>query len=77
MSKCNDLLERARNNPAGLRFTELVQLAECYGWLYDRTGGSHQIYKRTGHPAAMNFQDRNGKAVAYQVRQLLKAIDSL
>ena len=75
MPKCDKLLERARNSPADLRFTEVCQLAECYGFVLDRQGGSHRIYKRPRWPHVMNFQNWKGKAKPYQVRQLLNAID--
>lgn len=77
MSTCEALLQKARNNPGGLRFAELCSLAECFGWEFDRVRGSHRIYKRRGHIQAMNFQDFKGFAKAYQVKQLIRAIDSL
>jgi predicted RNA binding protein YcfA (HicA-like mRNA interferase family) len=77
MPKCDKLLERARKSPANVRFTEICQLAECYGFVFVRQEGSHRIYKRDGWPRLMNFQDHNGKAVTYQVRQLLNAIDDI
>lgn len=40
-----------------------------------RTRGSHRVYKLREH--TMSFQDANGYAKPYQVRQLLEAIDSL
>jgi hypothetical protein len=77
MSTCEALLEKARNNPGGLRFAELCSLAECFGWVFNRVRGSHHIYKRSAHIQAMNFQDFKGFAKAYQVKQLIRAIDSL
>ena len=77
MRSCAELLGRARSNPRGLRFTELCALAECYGWEFDRSRGSHHIYKRAGYIRVMNFQDIGGAAKPYQVRQLLHAIDAL
>lgn len=77
MPTCQALLAKARSNPVGLRFSELCDLAECYGWQFDRSRGSHRIYKRAGVMLAMNFQDVRGFAKAYQVRQLLRAIDAL
>ena len=82
MSKCEKLLEKAKSSPNNLRFTELCKLAECYGFDFRRQDGtSHRIYSHTllhssagGH---QNFQDDGGKAVPYQVRQLLRAIDAL
>lgn len=75
MPKCDKLLERARKSPSDLRFTEICQLAECYGFVFDRQAGSHRIYKRRGWPQVINFQEWKGKAKPYQVRQLLKVID--
>lgn len=77
MPSCEKLLERARNSPKNLRFADLCQLAECYGFVFVRQSGSHRIYKRSQWPKIMNFQDRDGKAMPYQVRELLQAIDAI
>lgn len=77
MPDCDKILHRARNSPRSLRFEELCQLAECYGFRFARHEGSHRTYKRTGFPRTMNFQNDNGKAKPYQVRQLLLAISEL
>lgn len=77
MSKRDKLLRAARNNPANVRFTEICQLAEEYGFVLARQRGSHAIYKRPGSCGVMNFQDDRGYAKGYQVRQLLSAIDEL
>ena len=76
MSECGDLLAKARNNPRGVRFADLCALAVCFGWVLDRSSGSHHIHKKLGHRLAMNFQDVRGMAKPYQVRQLLRAIES-
>jgi len=77
MADCDKLLEHARRSPTNLRFSELCRLAECYGFVHDRTKGSHAIYKHPDVQQVQNFQDHNGKAKAYQVRQLVNAIDEL
>ena len=78
MSKCQDLLAKARNNPKGLRFDELLKLAECFEFKpKKRTSGSHQLFKREGYWKLMNFQPDNGMAKGPQVRELLAAIDEL
>lgn len=75
MPRCDKLLQSARNNPAGLRYAELCQLAECYGWEFARQKGSHRMYKRIGSRELMNFQDDgNGGAKPAQVRALLAAL---
>lgn len=76
-SLCDALLARARRNPAGLRIGELRALANCFGWTFARSSGSHHIFKRHGNRTVMNFQAMQGMAKAYQVRQLIRAIDQL
>ncbi len=81
MSKCDKLLEKAKNSINNFSFDEICQLAECYGFQFQRQSSSHVIYE---HPALsieqnrlLNFQNFKGKAKPYQVRQLLKAISFL
>ena len=74
--RCNELLETARNNPAGLRFSELQKLCECAGMSLDRVKGSHHIYKRGNPSFTLSIQSmQDGKAKAYQVRELVDFID--
>lgn len=71
------ILRKAQENPANLRFAELRKLCEhCFG--EPRQAGSHLIFKTPwpGDPR-INIQDRQGKAMPYQVRQVLAAIDKL
>lgn len=77
MTRCADLLARARANPASLRFAEACTLAECHGWVLARQRGSHRIFRRPGTPRLLNLQDVRGMAKAYQVRQLLAAVDDV
>lgn len=69
------VLEKARRNPAGLRFSEVCKLAEAFGFVFQRQKGSHRIYTLDRGREIMNFQDDSGKAKAYQVRQLLDCAD--
>lgn len=78
MTRREKLLEKARNNPRGLRFSELTRLAESYGFYLDRQGGSHAVYKHKGLGVSIPLQpDKNGKAKGYQVKQLLDAIATI
>jgi hypothetical protein len=81
MNKCDKLLEKAENSSNNLSFTEICQLAECYGFIFQRQSASHVIYEhpnlRIEENRLMNFQNFKGKAKSYQVRQLLKAISFL
>lgn len=75
MATCDKLLQKATNNPTGLRLNELCRLAECYGFIHARTRGSHHIFKCPGRKEVVNLQpDKNGKAKPYQVRQILAMI---
>lgn len=77
MSKCAKLLAKARNNPDGVRFDDVCALAECVGFEFSRQRGSHRMFKLPGSMTVMNFQNRNGYAKPYQVKQLIKVIDEL
>lgn len=74
--RCLELYEKARNNPVGLRFSELESLCKCIGMRRDRVNGSHHIYKRDNIPKQMISIQKmsDGKAKPYQVRQLLDFI---
>ena len=69
------LLQLAKDNPAGLRFSGLCSLAEAFGFVFQRQKGSHRVYTHAGIRQIMNFQNDHGTAKAYQVRQLLDCAD--
>ena len=70
--------EAALLDPAkdyGHRFTEVVSYLVATGWK-ERVKGSHHIFTKTGFPFLINLQpEKNGKAKAYQIRQVRKAIE--
>ena len=78
MTKCDKLLEKAKNSPNNFSFTEICKLAECYGFVFQRQSSSHVIFENPNlnieQNRIMNFQDFKGKAKPYQVKQLLRAI---
>jgi predicted RNA binding protein YcfA (HicA-like mRNA interferase family) len=77
MTRRQKLLEKARNNPKGLRYKELVALVESFGYVLDRQRGtSHAVYKAPGRLVAFVLQPgKGGKAKPYQVEQVLREID--
>lgn len=77
MKSIERIVEQMRNNPKDVKFNDLCKVCEHY-FGEPRTSGSHNIYKTPwqGDPR-INIQDDKGKAKAYQVRQVLKAIDKL
>lgn len=76
VSRARKILTAARNNPAGLRFSELQRLSEAAGFVLDRINGDHFVYVRHGIADIINLQPiKGGKAKPYQVRQVLALID--
>lgn len=79
MAKCDKLLEKAKRSSSNFSFSDFCELAECYGYSFDRQNGSHHIYKNLCPNFArfpfMNFQNVKGKSKQYQVRQLVHAIE--
>jgi hypothetical protein len=79
MANREKLLAKAKSSPSNLRFSEVCKLAECYGWVFERKESSHSVFLNPilqNLPGfMMNFQEHKGNAKAYQVRQLLTAIE--
>lgn len=67
-------IDKMRQSAGNLSFDELVAVCDAmFG--KGRIKGSHHIYKIPGIPGGVNIQDNGqGKAKAYQVKQVLKAI---
>jgi hypothetical protein len=78
MDKISELVARMQENPGNVKFSDLCRVCEHYFGDARQKGTSHRIYKTPwpGDPR-VNIQDGHGKAKAYQVRQVLKAIDKL
>ncbi len=76
MMRQRKLLERVRNNPRDVRFSDLLTLVEAFGFV--RIGGGSTSHRQYRHPptgARLNLQPRaDGKAKQYQVGQFLTAI---
>lgn len=67
-----------KRNPKGIRFLDLCKVCDHYFGEARQTGSSHRVYKTPwlGDPR-VNIQNDKGKAKAYQVKQVLKAIERL
>ncbi len=75
MTQRRKLIETCRNNPAGIRFRELCALAEHLGFHKRGGKGSHVVYEKDGVEEILTFQDRNGMAKPYQVKQLITVME--
>lgn len=78
MSGNEEIIAQMRRNPQDVRFSDLCKVCDCYFGAPRRGGTSHRIYQTPwqGDPR-VNIQNKKGKARAYQVRQVLKAIERL
>ena len=78
MSTIDEIIQRMRTQPAGVRFAELKKVCEAHFGKPRQSGPSHVIYKTPwpGDPR-VNIQSAKGEAKPYQVRQVLLAIDNL
>lgn len=80
-----ELLERAYRRPQDLRFHEAITLAEQLGFECVRIVGSHHVFHHPGAPLVraqfprpLNLQEgTDGKAKAYQVKQLVQMAEAL
>ncbi len=78
MPSIETFIKKMRQNPKGVRFNDLCKVCDHYFGAARQSGSSHRIYKTpwAGDPR-VNIQNHKGKAKAYQVRQVLQAIDKL
>ena len=78
MARVDGLVEQMRRNPKGVRFSDACRVCDHYFGQLRQKGSSHRVYKTPwqGDPR-VNIQNAKGKAKAYQVRQVLRAIERL
>jgi hypothetical protein len=78
MAKVEEIVAKMRRNPKGIRFRDLCKVCDFYFGDARQKGSSHRVY-RTPWPGdpRVNIQNAGGMAKAYQVRQVLRAIDRL
>jgi hypothetical protein len=78
MASSQKIVDRMRQEPTNIRFSELLKVCEEFFGKPRQSGSSHVIFKTPwpGDPR-VNIQNDKGKAKAYQVRQVLLAIDKL
>jgi hypothetical protein len=78
MAHVEDIIAEMRRNPKGIHFADLCRVCNFYFGEPRQRGSSHCVYKTPwpGDPR-VNIQDEQGMAKAYQVRQVLRAIERL
>jgi hypothetical protein len=78
MARIEDIVAEMRKNPKGIRFADLCRVCDFYFGAARQASSSHRVYKTPwpGDPR-VNIQDDKGLAKAYQVRQVLRAMERL
>ena len=78
MADWDEIVATMRRNPKGIRFRDLCRVCDFYFGRARQSGSSHRVYKTpwAGDPR-VNIQNDRGMAKAYQVKQVLKAIERL
>ena len=78
MAKIEEILLQMKRNPKGIRYNDLCKVYDYFFMMARQANSSHRIYKTPwqGDPR-INIQNNKGKAKAYQVKQVLMAIQKL
>lgn len=78
MTKIDDILIGMKRNLKNVRFVDLCKVCENYFGKPRNRGSSHKIYKTPWQSnPRINIQNYKGKAKAYQVKQVLLALEKL
>ena len=72
------LIDQMKQNPKDVKFKDLCKVCDHYFGEPRQESSSHRVYKMPwcGDPR-VNIQNDKGKAKAYQVRQVLTALEKL
>jgi len=75
-STIDELIAEMKANPVNVRFAAACKVADHVFGEPTQRGTSHRVWKMPwpGNPR-VNMQDDKGRAKAYQVRQLLEAVE--
>ncbi len=78
MIKSDVIFLQMKRNPKNVRFVDLCKVCDYYFGKARQSSTSHRIYKTPwqGDPR-VNIQNNKGKAKAYQVKQVINAIERL
>ena len=78
MTNIDDLIITLQRNPKNVRFSDLCKICDHYFGEPRQNKTSHRVYKTPwqGDPR-VNIQNDKGKAKAYQVKQVLLAIEKM
>ena len=70
------ILQKILAGSKNIRFSDMVNLVQGFGFTLSRTDGSHHIFTRPDIPELVNIQNIKGQAKPYQIRQFLKLVET-
>ena len=78
MTDIDTVVQKMKQNHKGIRFTDLCKVCDHYFGDARQKSSSHRIYKTpwVGNPR-VNIQNDKGQSKAYQVKQVLLAIERI
>ncbi|KHD10912.1 toxin HicA [Candidatus Thiomargarita nelsonii] len=78
MATISDIIAQMKQNPKEVRFSDLCKVCDHFFGEARQNSTNHRVYKTPwkGDPR-VNIQNAKGKAKAYQVKQVLKAIEKI
>jgi len=68
-------LQKILAGSKNIRFPDIKELVEGFGFRLSRTDGSHHIFVHPDIPELVNLQEVKGQTKPYQMRQFLKLIE--
>ena len=79
MKGISEAIQELRKSPKGIRFSDLTKICNHFFGTPRRQGSSHSVYRTPwpGDPRVNIQRGSNGMAKAYQVRQVIKALERL
>lgn len=75
MSKPRKTFRKILSGSKNIRFGDMVNLVEAFGFQLVRVNGSHHIFQHPALSDQLNLQDKGGQAKSYQVRQFLSLVE--
>ena len=77
MAKWRKIFRKLTAGSLDIRFEDFILLLEKFGFVLDRTRGSHYIFVHPHIAELLSIQPRkDGKAKPYQLRQFLKLLET-
>lgn len=73
--KTSKLFRQIESNPRNVDFRDLVKVVEAFGYVLERTSGSHHMFRHPEIRQKLNLQPQGKSAKSYQVRQFLKDVE--